>query len=321
MHLNSEETNEVQFTFSDVQYLDGYYIYGFGTNSVVHFHINECPGWKFGLWWDIPEEKDSKFLNGTVFAQFEETIDKFKPSKSIFNIDFTCDLDGHDFSNLWQVSKMIEFIRKEPYLAFCRDYCEWNYNSEYHTREEAKAVYYEYRQWRDTKIKYTKENDEKILLFVREKIVPHFPHSYISDSGPSVSPRYSLVAPYRYNKDLVDEPGFYGWFDPSIEEEKNLEQEWKAIVKDCDDISDQYHFYWSRPIYDSIYFYGVKLSDSIEDLDLSVPSFNCLARAGLKTVGDVVECDKRGDLIAIKGLGKKRLTEIRGRLFEFGAVD
>lgn len=38
---------------ADISYLDGYFIFGMGTNSVVHFHVAECPGWKFGIWWDV----------------------------------------------------------------------------------------------------------------------------------------------------------------------------------------------------------------------------------------------------------------------------
>ena len=42
---------ELPYSIEDIEYLDGYFIFGFGTNSVVHFHIKECPGWKFGIWW------------------------------------------------------------------------------------------------------------------------------------------------------------------------------------------------------------------------------------------------------------------------------
>ena len=44
---------ELPYSIEDIEYLDGYFIFGFGTNSVVHFHIKECPGWKFGIWWGM----------------------------------------------------------------------------------------------------------------------------------------------------------------------------------------------------------------------------------------------------------------------------
>lgn len=41
---------ELHYSIEDIEYLDGYFLFGFGTNSVIHFHIKECPGWKFGIW-------------------------------------------------------------------------------------------------------------------------------------------------------------------------------------------------------------------------------------------------------------------------------
>ena len=45
----------------------------------------------------------------------------------------------------WGLEGDLKFIRDEPMLAFCRDYCSWNYNQEYHTREEAEQEYLHYK--------------------------------------------------------------------------------------------------------------------------------------------------------------------------------
>jgi DNA-directed RNA polymerase subunit alpha len=50
------------------------------------------------------------------------------------------------------------------------------------------------------------------------------------------------------------------------------------------------------------------MTRSIESLELSVRAYNCLARAQLCTVKDIVEYDK--PLINIRNLGKASLEEI-----------
>lgn len=152
--------------FEDIEYLDGYFIFGMGTNSVVHFHIKECPGWKFAIWWSPPEGEK---ITGEFFTQYEETLDKFKPSRSICR-DITMQYSAENITcSCYEVARLINYIHQEPYLAFCMDYYGWNYNEEYHTREEAKQKYDEYRIWQDNKNKFTKINNDNILLFVSQK--------------------------------------------------------------------------------------------------------------------------------------------------------
>lgn len=116
-------------TFKNVKYLDGYFIFGMGDNSVVHFNLKETPGWKYGIWWNIPKkyyDKKSKkyilpdYIEGTFFAQYEQNIDKFKPSASSICEEFTIVPNDKFHSNcLYSISEQINYIIKEPYLAFC----------------------------------------------------------------------------------------------------------------------------------------------------------------------------------------------------------
>ncbi|MBC7315075.1 MAG: DNA-directed RNA polymerase subunit alpha, partial [Chloroflexi bacterium] len=50
----------------------------------------------------------------------------------------------------------------------------------------------------------------------------------------------------------------------------------------------------------------------IEDLDLSMRAFNCLKRAGISTVGEVLERMERGveEMLAIRNFGQKSLAEL-----------
>jgi len=55
----------------------------------------------------------------------------------------------------------------------------------------------------------------------------------------------------------------------------------------------------------------------IEELDLSVRSFNCLKRAGINTVGDLVEKTDE-EMIRVRNLGKKSLEEVKQKLAALG---
>ena len=58
-----------------------------------------------------------------------------------------------------------------------------------------------------------------------------------------------------------------------------------------------------------------KLAMSIEELDLSVRSNNCLRRAGINTVGDLITRSEE-DLKKVRNLGIKSLEEIIKKLID-----
>jgi len=55
---------------------------------------------------------------------------------------------------------------------------------------------------------------------------------------------------------------------------------------------------------------------TIEELDFSVRSYNCLKRAGINNVGDLLDKSEEG-LMNIRNLGKKSLKEIKQKLIEY----
>lgn len=59
------------------------------------------------------------------------------------------------------------------------------------------------------------------------------------------------------------------------------------------------------------------LEKSIEDLELSVRSFNCLKRAGIATVEDLVNRSE-SDMMKVRNLGKKSLDEVTNKLHSLG---
>lgn len=56
---------------------------------------------------------------------------------------------------------------------------------------------------------------------------------------------------------------------------------------------------------------------TVDELDLSVRSYNCLKRAGIMTVGDLVKYSE-GDIMNVRNFGRKSLDEIIDKLTEYG---
>lgn len=61
----------------------------------------------------------------------------------------------------------------------------------------------------------------------------------------------------------------------------------------------------------------------IEDLELTVRAYNCLKRAGITQVGEILEKLKKGqdEILAIRNFGQKSLDELMERLEEKGYMD
>ena len=59
------------------------------------------------------------------------------------------------------------------------------------------------------------------------------------------------------------------------------------------------------------------LEMTIEELDLSVRSFNCLKRAGINTVEDLINTSEE-DMMKVRNLGRKSLEEVIGKLEAMG---
>lgn len=59
------------------------------------------------------------------------------------------------------------------------------------------------------------------------------------------------------------------------------------------------------------------LNKAIDELDFSVRSFNCLKRAGINTVGDLIN-KTPDEMMRVRNLGKKSLEEVIAKLDEYG---
>ena len=55
----------------------------------------------------------------------------------------------------------------------------------------------------------------------------------------------------------------------------------------------------------------------IEDLDLSVRSYNCLKRAGIQTVDELTQKTEE-EMMRVRNLGKKSMKEVKEKITELG---
>ena len=61
------------------------------------------------------------------------------------------------------------------------------------------------------------------------------------------------------------------------------------------------------------------LETTIEDLDFSVRAYNCLKRAGIHTLQDLVN-KSEADMMKIRNLGKKSLKEVLDKVRDLGLI-
>ena len=224
---------ELPYSIEDIEYLDGYFLFGFGTNSVIHFHIKECPGWKFGIWWGTDN-------TGEFFTQYEECIDKFKPSASMISTVFT-------LSDLSEVISIINNIIEHPAKAFCYDV----YYDREITDEEATKKFEEYKIRAKIKKEFTAYANKRVYDLVVEKLLPLYNNAEI-DVDECRSPLYDIVVPLEDNlESFLDGTGWYEWDESEFAEIKALG---KVLKKEAEDKG----IWWLLPIHSNFYVYSKK---------------------------------------------------------------
>jgi hypothetical protein len=228
---------------TDVEYLDGYFIFGHGTNSVVHFHIEETPGWKYGIWWspvtkseDEDNEANQEYftdrLRGEFFAQYEEEIDKFKPSASMVSETFTLYLPAPASNLTWGFAADIKFIHDEPYLAFYREMHYTDFNREYVSRAKAKAYFEKHYKQKKLEEETKALNDKEMLKAVYEMLKDEIDEGtcFVQDRGDCCSPRYEIIVKNTWGI----EDGCYRLFDLYEEADATeMKQLWDSAIESC----------------------------------------------------------------------------------------
>lgn len=241
-------------TITDVEYLDGYFIFGRGTNSVVHFHIKETPGWKYGIWWepvskseDVSDEAHEEYhtdrLHCDIFAQYEEEIDKFKPSASMVCEEFGLYFASPTANRLWAFASDIKFIHDEPYLAFYREMHYTDFNREYVSRAKAKAYFEKHFKQKRLEEETKALNDKEMLKTVYEMLNEDIDEGtcFVQDRGDRCSPRYEIIVKNTFGI----EDGCYRLFDFYEEADvTEMKQLWDTTIDNCKKRAKKAKCYW-----------------------------------------------------------------------------
>lgn len=186
---------EKGFHPTDVEFGNGYFIFDYGEDKVVHFHIKELKGWKFGIWWNIKGK-----MKFDIFTQYERDIDKFKPSASTF-AEKDCEIKIRSKSEMkyYDLDRFIDmcsFIKKHPFRAwkvdqgYAKNIWEW---------DECKHAFIEYvREWWHESVRqpwiYSRMN-KKYLEIVHELADRYLEQPEIVDNnsdGWACYPRYTI---------------------------------------------------------------------------------------------------------------------------------
>lgn len=63
-----------------------------------------------------------------------------------------------------------------------------------------------------------------------------------------------------------------------------------------------------------------KMLTTIDEMDLSVRSYNCLKRRGVETISEIIDLFESGDIVKIRNLGRKSAEEISNKVYEITGV-
>lgn len=130
---------------------------------------------------------------------------------------------------------------------------------------------------------------------------------------------------YAVEKTRVDEDvsfdklTFDVWTNESINPADAISLASKFLVEHFDIVSklselvlkEEYMYEQEEKVVDK------KYETKIEELDLSVRSYNCLKRAGINTVGDLIQKNEE-EMMRVRNLGRKSLKEVLQKLRERG---
>jgi len=189
----------------DVQYGNAYFIFEMGENSVVHFKIRGLRGWKFGMWLNQGD------MALQFFTQHEDYIDKFKPSRSFFCVEYAKkdikgELNCDPKVQFFEILEILRHIKKNPIVAY-----EQNANDEAYSQNN---YYVSYIKDKCSYYKQTvKKKYEDLLPVIRHKYKVNLMEKYDfvdkvefrdnNKGGWICYPRYEMIIHFKkiYDED------------------------------------------------------------------------------------------------------------------------
>lgn len=206
----------------------------------IRFRIEQNPEWMFGVEC-VKKSVEKTYIdfNFRFWGQYWDVVDKFRYSRAKYRDESTLRIfteedtefsyeETIDIGGVYTICRIIDFIIKEPEMAFCRDYYGWDYNLELHTKRSAIN---QYNKWRK---EFMAENSAKeicrvkLLHFMKDEVMPFYPEdAYIVDKGDNVRPRYDICV---YDEKCL---GLNWGIDLLKKEEKEIRRKYRVFLKEC----------------------------------------------------------------------------------------
>ena len=195
-----------QFKPINITYGNGYFIFDKGEDGVVHFQIKGLHGWKFAMWINTdPEELKDK--NGKeypavyFFCQHKLNIDKFKPSRSHFCIEYSLrDIEDTTDCGLYEIREMLQMIKRHPLVSFAMD-CNYSqyYNKSYIMCYLGMKMFRMKRKTKEWLLDtFTRVwHGSKVLFIKKYKVVDSVRFIDNNTNGWKCSPRYDMMIHFK----------------------------------------------------------------------------------------------------------------------------
>ncbi len=204
-HLKSQN-----YTIATEEYGDGYFLFDYGPNTVVHFRLKGTPGWLYGIWWCIRvNDKGDVNIVGEFFAQYENEIDKFKPSASHYGCDMATLMaaDGSICLEEGETVSIINFIRDHPYRA-------WNGHVNFDDGISGVKAWFRYQKrqcWlrKEKRLEKSMHKDLRKFAKVASKLLKYTNNITVEDYGGGIYPRYFFQLITTPNEGFTEN----GWYD------------------------------------------------------------------------------------------------------------
>ena len=206
----------------------------------IRFRIEQNPEWMFGAEC-VKKSVENTYIDFTFrfWGQYWDAVDKFRYSRAKYRDESTLRIfteedteftyeEAIDIGGVYTICRIIDFIIKEPEMAFCRDYYGWDYNLELHTKRSAVT---KYNKWRKEFIAENSAKDicrVKLLHFIKDEVMPFYPeYAFIVDKGDNVRPRYDIC--------VYDEKCTCTNFGIYLlkKEEKEVHRKYRVFLKEC----------------------------------------------------------------------------------------
>ncbi len=186
--------------------------FGYLETEEYYFRVKGCPGWLFAI--NACLVNEDRLDITSCYGQYEETINKFRASHSLYKVDKDEDITHEESLDdirwaAWDLAKILSFVHKHPALAYYRsNFTE--FDTAFSTVGVIGATWIKFRNTLDTKFRgFITDCVTRYLCkcFIKQMKKSNFTHCQfmIKDNGENCSPRYDPIIMYDTEEELEKE--------------------------------------------------------------------------------------------------------------------